>query len=50
MKVSEKSAEIEVNINVGYMKLDGDRNLKKCSGKTLPIKVSSLARKVEKAI
>ena len=48
IKVSEKIPEVEVSINVGYMKLDNDGiNLKKCRGKTLPIKVSSFAGRNE---
>jgi hypothetical protein len=34
-----KEKECEVSINIGYMKVDNDGNLKRCRGKTLPIKV-----------
>ena len=48
-----KEKQNEVSINIGYMKLDGDGNLKRCRGKTLPIKVLPSAGRhtiLEKAV
>ena len=49
----EKEKVNEVSINIGYMKLDSDGNLKRCRGKTLPIKVLPTAGRnviLEKAV
>ena len=48
-----KEKQNEVSINIGYMKLDGDGNLKRFRGKTLPIKVLPSAGRhtiLEKAV
>ena len=48
-----KEKQDEVSINIGYMKLDGEGNLKRCRGKTLPIKVLPSAGRntiLEKAV
>jgi hypothetical protein len=42
-----KEKECDVNISIGYMKVDNDGNLKRCRGKTLPIRVSPGAGRSE---
>ena len=39
-----KATETEVSVNVGYMKLEASGNLKRCRGKTLPVKVKPTAK------
>lgn len=39
-----KAKDTEVSINVGFMKLEKSGNLKRCRGKTLPVKVKSTAK------
>ena len=38
-----KAIETEVSVNIGYMKLEASGNLKRCRGKTLPVKVKPTA-------
>ena len=38
-----KTREMEVSINIGLMKLEPSGNLKRCRGKTLPVKIKSTA-------
>ena len=40
---SLKAKETEVSVNIGYMKLEASGNLKRCRGKTLPVKVKPTA-------
>jgi hypothetical protein len=42
-----KEKECEVSINIGYMKVDNDGNLKRCRGKTPPIEVLPSAGRSE---
>ena len=39
-----KAKDTEVSINVGFMKLEKSGNLKRCRGKTLPVKVKCTAK------
>lgn len=42
-KAKSKVHANETSINIGFMKLESQKNLKRCRGKTLPVKVSTTA-------
>ena len=39
VSTKSKAKEIEVSINIGFFKMEASGNLKRCLGKTLPVKV-----------
>ena len=39
VSTKSKAKEIEVSINIGFFKMEASDNLKRCLGKTLPVKV-----------